>query len=90
MKVRGRIGIVRGSKAMIKILKTISDFIFRKVSHKNKKQILGSVGDGTLNVDVSEMGIEGTIDVSEIHPESIKFFLNTPKTTTKSFISKII
>ena len=74
---------------MIKILKMISNFIFRKVSHKNKKQILGSVGDGTLNVDVSEMGIEGTIVVSEIHPESIRFF-NTPKTTTKSFISKII
>lgn len=59
---------------MIKILKMISNFIFRKVSHKNKKkQILGSVGDGTLNVDVSEMGIEGTIVVSEIHPESIRF-----------------
>ena len=36
---------------MIKILKMISNFIFRKVSHKNKKQILGSVGDGTLNKD---------------------------------------
>ena len=60
---------------MIKILKMISKFIFRKVSHK--KQILGSVGDGTLNVDVSEMGIEGTIVVSEIHPESVRFFKHT-------------
>lgn len=62
---------------MIKTLKMISNFIFRKVSHKNKKQILGSVGDETLNVDVSEMGIEGTIVVSEIHPESIRFLKHT-------------
>ena len=75
--MRGKIGIVRGGKAMIKILKMISKFIFRKVSHKNKKQILGSVGDGTLNVDVSETGIEGTIVVSEIHPKSVRFFKHT-------------
>lgn len=72
--MRGKIGIVRGSETMIKILKMISNFIFRKASHKNEKQILGSVGNETLNVDVSEMGIEGTIVVSEIHPESIRFY----------------
>ena len=62
---------------MMKILKMIFNFIFRKVSHENKIQILGSVSDETLNVDVSEMGIEGTIVVSEIHPESIRFYKHT-------------
>ena len=41
---------------------------------KDKIQILGSIADETLNLEVSDIGIEGRIAVSEIHPESIRFY----------------
>ena len=58
---------------MIKILKRILNRIFRKSSSKDNVQILASVDDGTLNLDSSNMGIEGVIVVSQIHPGSIRF-----------------
>ena len=59
---------------MIKILKRILNLLFRETSNKDDIQILATVDDGTLNLDSSKIGIEGTIDVSQIHPGSIKFY----------------
>lgn len=44
---------------------------------KDNVQILASVDDGTLNLDSSNIGTEGVIVVSQIHPESIKFHKQT-------------
>lgn len=49
---------------MIKILKRILNLIYKKISSKDKIQILGSVGDETLNLEVSDIGIQGEIVVS--------------------------
>ena len=59
---------------MIKILKRILNSIYKKISSKDKIQILGSIADETLNLETSDIGIEGRISVSEIHPESIRFY----------------
>ena len=59
---------------MIKILKRILNLILKKISSKDKIQILGSVGDETLNLEVSDIGIQGEIAVSKIHPESFRFY----------------
>lgn len=76
--MRDKIGIVTRGMTMIKILKRIlnliSKKISRKISSKDKIQILGSIGDETLNLEVSDIGIQGEIVVSEIHPESIRFY----------------
>lgn len=74
MKVRDKIGIVTRGMTMIKILKRILNLIYKKISSKDKIQILGSVGDETLNLEVSDIGIQGKIAVSEIHPESFRFY----------------
>lgn len=72
--MRDKIGIVTRGMTMIKILKRILNLIYKKISSKDKIQILGSVGDETLNIEVSDMGIQGKIAVSEIHPESFRFY----------------
>ena len=59
---------------MIKILKRILNLILKKISSKDKIQILGSVGDETLSLEVSDIGIQGEIAVSKIHPESFRFY----------------
>jgi hypothetical protein len=74
VKVRGKIGIASRGMTMIKILKRILNLIYKKISSKDKIQILGSIADETLNLEVSDIGIEGRIAVSEIHPESIRFY----------------
>ena len=74
MKVRDKIGIVTRGMTMIKILKRILNLISKKISSKDKIEILGSIGDETLNLEVSDIGIQGEIVVSEIHPESIRFY----------------
>ena len=68
--------MIRRGRAMIKILKRILNFIFRKPQNKDDVHVLASVNDGTLNLDSSEIGIEGVIMISEIHSESIKFHKN--------------
>ena len=40
---------------MIKILKRILNLIYKKISSKDKIQILGSVDDETLNLEVSDI-----------------------------------
>ena len=62
---------------MIKILKRILNRIFKKSPSKDNVQILASVDDATLNLDSSNMGIEGEIVVSRIHPGSIRFYKQT-------------
>lgn len=59
---------------MIKILKRILNLIYKKISSKDKIQILGSISDETLNLEVSDIGVEVRIEVSSIHPESIRLY----------------
>lgn len=59
---------------MIKILKRILNLIYKKISSKDKIQIVGSIADETLNLEVSDIGVEASIVVSEIHPESIRLY----------------
>ena len=59
---------------MIKILKRILNLISKKILSKDKIQILGSIGDETLNLEVSDIWMQGKIVVSEIHPESTRFY----------------
>lgn len=72
--MRDKIGIVMRGMTMIKILKRILNLIIKKISRKDKIQILGSIADETLNLEVSDIGIEGRIAVSEILPGSIRFY----------------
>lgn len=59
---------------MMKVLKRILNLFFRETSNKDDIQIFAMVDDGTLNLDSSKIGIEGTIEVSQIHPDSIKLY----------------
>ena len=59
---------------MIKILKRILNLFFKKTLNKDDIQIFATVDDGTLNLDSSEIGVEGIIEVSQIHPGSIKLY----------------
>ena len=51
--MRDKIGIVTRGMTMIKILKRILNLIYKKISSKDKIQILGSVGDETLNLEAT-------------------------------------
>lgn len=59
---------------MMKILKRILNLFFRETSNKDDIQIFATVGDRTLNLDSSKIGVEGTIKVGKIHPGSIKLY----------------
>jgi len=50
VKVRDKIGIVTRGMTMIKILKRILNLISKKISSKDKIQILGSIGDETFRL----------------------------------------
>ena len=83
--MRGKIGIVTRGMTMIKILKRILNLIYKKISSKDKIQILGSVDDETLNLEVSDIGIQGKLWLVKF-TQNQSDFISTSKTRTKSFL----
>ena len=59
---------------MMKILKRILNLFLEKHQNKDDIQIFATVDDGTLNLESNNIGIEGKIKVSQIHPGSIKLY----------------
>lgn len=58
----------------MKILKRILNLFLEKHQNKDDIQIFATVDDGTLNLESNNIGIEGKIEVSQIHPGSIKLY----------------